>query len=111
MMRWGDIREAIDYRKIAERVYRSDIFSSVAMELGIAAPSGDHKMEGIAAGEHLEQGINLGPNLFFDGAIFNPDKPADYLQQFEISYTPEPVEQLVKQIQQQELKAAAEKTF
>ncbi|MBT8439535.1 MAG: hypothetical protein KJO91_07385, partial [Gammaproteobacteria bacterium] len=59
---------------------------------------------------YLERGLSLGPNLFFDGTIFNPDKPADYLQQFEISHTSEPVEQLVKQIQQHELKAAAEKT-
>jgi nitrate/nitrite transport system substrate-binding protein len=110
MMRWGHIQEAIDYRKVAEQVYRSDIFTSVAMELGITAPKGDHKMEGIAADEYLEGELSLGPNLFFDGTIFNPDQPADYLQQFEIAHTHEPVEQLVKQIQQHELKAAAEKT-
>jgi len=110
MMRWGDIQEAIDFRKIAGQVYRPDIFISAATELGITAPSGDHKMEGISASEHLELGLSLGPNLFFDGSVFNPDKPADYLQQFEITKIPEPVEQLVKQIQQHDLKAASEKT-
>jgi ABC-type nitrate/sulfonate/bicarbonate transport system substrate-binding protein len=110
MMRWGHIREAIDYRTVAEQVYRPDIFTAVATELGIAAPTGDHKLEGISATEHLEQGVTLGPDLFFDGAIFNPGKPADYLQQFEISSISEPVELLVKELQQQVLNTPAEET-
>lgn len=110
MMRWGQIDEAVDYRKIAEQVYRPDIFSDVATELGITAPNSDYKMEGISSGEHLDQGVSMGPDLFFDGTIFNPDKPADYLQQFKISNTSKPVELLVKQIQQQALKAAAKET-
>jgi nitrate/nitrite transport system substrate-binding protein len=88
MVRWGQIEQPFNFRKVAAQVYRSDIYREAAKDLGIAVPTIDFKTEGSnAAGWVLDKAtapIAMGPDRFFDGKIFDPAKPLDYLKSFEI---------------------------
>lgn len=88
MVRWGQIESAINFRKVAEQVYRSDIYRDAAKDLGIAIPTIDYKTEGShAAGWTLDKAtspIAMGPDRFFDGMSFDPSRPVDYLKGFKV---------------------------
>lgn len=75
MRRWGQIG-AVDDRGIADAVYRPDIYRAAARRLGLDAPDSDFKSEGTHSGPHAIDGvigpIDLGPDLFCDGAVFDP---------------------------------------
>lgn len=89
MVRWGQIDQPINFRHVAEAVYRSDIYREAAGELGIAVPAIDYKREGVNAAcwqlREASRPIEMGPDLFFDGMDFDPMKPVDYLRRFDIS--------------------------
>lgn len=95
MMRWGQIQQPVDVHAIAERVYRPDIYAQAAGQLGIEVPRCDRKVEGVSVSCAGEQHSTIGPGLFFDQKIFDPDKPADYLEQFRINHLAAPIEQLL----------------
>lgn len=88
MVRWGQIEQAINFRKVAEQVYRPDIYRDAAKGLGIAIPSIDYKTEGThAAGWTLDKAsapIAMGPDKFFDGTSFDPAKTVEYLRGFKV---------------------------
>lgn len=88
MVRWGQIEQPINFRKVAESVYRPEIYRQAAKELGIAAPTADYKPEGVnAKGWKLDKAtspIAMGPDMFFDGMSFDPAKPLDYLKGFKV---------------------------
>lgn len=88
MVRWGQIEQAIDFHKVAEQVYRSDIYRDAAKDLGIAIPSIDYKSEGTHAGvwtlDKATAPIAMGPDAFFDGMRFDPAKPVDYIKGFDV---------------------------
>ncbi|GAB4359388.1 MAG: CmpA/NrtA family ABC transporter substrate-binding protein [Methylohalobius crimeensis] len=88
MVRWGQIAEPINFRRIAETVYRPDLYRQAAGVLGIPVPEGDLKPEGIHAEtwtlETPAGPLSMGPDWFCDGKSFNPDDPVGYLADFAI---------------------------
>jgi ABC-type nitrate/sulfonate/bicarbonate transport system substrate-binding protein len=82
MCRWGQLDASCDLAATADAVYRPDIYRAAASRLGIAAPILDFKTEGTHAGPHvLAEGgsaIELGPDLFCDGGVFEPT--ADFVK-------------------------------
>ena len=65
--RWGMLPAAPDYKGIAKQVMRHDIYEEAMKELG--AKHG---------------GLDSKPETLFDGVIFNPSKPEEYAQSFQI---------------------------
>jgi nitrate/nitrite transport system substrate-binding protein len=69
-------------------VYRPDLYRDAARALGVPTPSTDYKTEGgHAATWTLAEAtapIVMGPDRFFDGRVFDPTRPVDYLAAFDI---------------------------
>jgi nitrate/nitrite transport system substrate-binding protein len=84
MCRWGELPMDTDVEALARAVYRPDIYRQAATAFGIAVPSTDFKREGIHDGPWTLDGITLGADRFFDGRIFDPSRPLDYLEGFAI---------------------------
>ncbi len=86
MVRWGQIDKAIDLKKVAEAVYLPDLYREAAKEVGVAAPTINYKTEGDHPKpwtlKEATSPIKMGPDLFFDGIKFDPNKPVEYLKQF-----------------------------
>lgn len=86
MVRWGQLDQAVDFKKVAESVYLSDVYREAAEELGIAAPITNYKTEGSHAKSWLlkeaTKSIAMGPDQFFDGNQFNPHDAVSYLASF-----------------------------
>lgn len=88
MLRWGQIESALDIRKTAAEVYRTDLYRAAAKEVGVAYPTVDFKSEGSHKGvwtlDKASKPIPMGPDAFFDGMAFDPDKLVAYLKGFKI---------------------------
>lgn len=86
MVRWGQIDTAIDLKKVAESVYLPDLYREAAKEVGVDAPTINYKMEGLHSKawtlKEATKPIAMGPDMFFDGIKFDPNKPVEYLKQF-----------------------------
>lgn len=77
MRRWGLLEESIDLHRLADRVYRPDLYRAALAGTGAAIPAIDWKLEG-AHGAPWEvagtpQPVVLPPDRFCDGRIFDPD--------------------------------------
>ncbi|MBI1173705.1 MAG: nitrate ABC transporter substrate-binding protein [Sideroxydans sp.] len=100
MLRWGQIEHPLDIRKTAAEVYRTDLYRAAAKELGVPCPTVDGKTEGShKSGWTLEQAtspIAMGPDLFFDGVKFDPNKLMDYLKSFKVQEMKVPLKALSK---------------
>lgn len=88
MYRWGQINTPLEIRKVAERVYRPDLYRQAASAAGVSVPPSDYKPEGIHA-QAWETGgttspIAMGPDCFVDGAIFDSDRIVNYLDRQKI---------------------------
>ncbi len=83
MVRWGQVRHDKRNEAIARETYRPDLYRSALGPLGVALPGANSKVEGAlkaptpvgSAGASLI----LGPDGFFDGSLFDPDKIDDYI--------------------------------
>ncbi len=83
MVRWGQVRHDKRNEEIARETYRPDLYRSALGPLGVALPGANSKVEGAlkaptpvgSAGASLV----LGPDGFFDGNLFDPDKIDDYI--------------------------------
>ena len=89
MRRWGQIGPEVDITATAEAVYRPDLFRQAASELGEAAPLVDEKVEGAHAepwrlDEAGPASIDMAPDLFFDGRLFDAAQPERYAASFEV---------------------------
>jgi len=77
MVRWGQLPAGADVEGIAAAVYRSDLYRLAAQELGEPVPLLDRKSEGTHEAPWLLAAatapIPMGPDLFFDGHVFEPD--------------------------------------
>lgn len=84
MYRWGQINTPLDIRKIAEKVYRPELYRQAAAKLGISVPVASRKTEGgHETGWQLDGTlgpIEMGPDLFMDGRTFDPAHLVDYLK-------------------------------
>jgi ABC-type nitrate/sulfonate/bicarbonate transport system substrate-binding protein len=85
MVRWGHVEHTPQNERVARATYRPDLYRAALKPLGAALPAANAKVEGAltaptpvgSAGGNLM----LGPDGFFDGEIFDPDRVADYLAQ------------------------------
>lgn len=83
MVRWGQVQHTPGNAAIARETYRPDIYRGALKPLGVALPAANAKVEGAllrptpvgSAGASL----TLGPDGFFDGALFDPDKLDAYI--------------------------------
>lgn len=83
MVRWGYVAHSADHAEIARKSYRPDIYRAVLTGIGAPVPSANSKVEG-ALRQKTAVGVSskslyLGPDGFFDGAIFDPDKLDAYI--------------------------------
>ena len=84
MVRWGQIGHSAANATIARDCYRPDLYRAALKPLGVALPGANAKVEGAlktatpvgSAGASLV----LGPDGFFDGEMFDPDRIEAYLQ-------------------------------
>lgn len=83
MVRWGQVAHTRENANIARETYRPDLYRAALQPLGIALPAANAKVEGAlkqstpvgSAGASL----TLGPDGFFDGALFDPDRLDEYI--------------------------------
>jgi nitrate/nitrite transport system substrate-binding protein len=95
MLRWGQVDAAINPEAIAKAVYRPEVYRAAADALGLAYPQVDYKLEGLHAGGWALMGgndaIQMGPDQFMDGRLFDASHWQDYLGGFSIRrWPPEP---------------------
>jgi NitT/TauT family transport system ATP-binding protein len=84
MVRWRQVAHTPENAAIARETYRPDIYRSALNRLGVALPSANAKVEGAlltstpvgSAGASL----TLGPDGFFDSALFDPDQLDAYIE-------------------------------
>lgn len=83
MVRWGQIPASERHEAIARETYRPDLYRAALRELGVALPGANSKVEGALRLEtpvgSAGASLILGPDGFFDGAVFDPDHVAAYL--------------------------------
>lgn len=89
MLRWGQHTGPMDFNKVAAAVYRSDIYREAARRIGLPCPASNDKPEGIHGGiwsikTETDSALQLGPDVFFDGNTFTPDRAEDYLRSFAV---------------------------
>lgn len=83
MVRWGQVTHTAETAAIAGDTYRPDLYRRALKPLGVALPSANAKVEGAllsptpvgSAGASL----TLGPDGFFDGTLFDPDRLDAYI--------------------------------
>lgn len=83
MVRWGHAPLESHGFEDAASVFRPDIYRAALAQTGAILPGASAKVEGaidqpLAMGSHSGRLI-MGPDRFFDGRLFDPDKPLDYL--------------------------------
>ncbi len=83
MARWGQVTANATNEAIAHNTYRPDLYRAALKVLGVALPGANAKVEGAlqmatpvgSAGASLV----LGPDGFFDGKVFDPERIGAYL--------------------------------
>ncbi len=83
MVRWGQVQHTAANAQTARETYRPDLYRAALKPLGIALPVANAKVEGAltAATPVGSSGASLvlGPDGFFDGGLFDPDKLDAYI--------------------------------
>jgi ABC-type nitrate/sulfonate/bicarbonate transport system substrate-binding protein len=79
MVRWGQLPRSGDLHATAAAVYRPALYREVAGALGIAAPAGDLKGEGMHASGWTLGAIPMGADRLLDGDLFDPQDVDGYL--------------------------------
>lgn len=84
MVHWGQVPLSATALDAARRTYRPDIYREALGPLGVVLPGGSSKVEGALLSEtHVSASggtLRLGPDGFFDGRAFDPDKLDSYLE-------------------------------
>ncbi|MGV3576343.1 MAG: CmpA/NrtA family ABC transporter substrate-binding protein [Devosia sp.] len=83
MVRWGQVSHTTENAKKAAASYRPDLYRAALSGMGMAVPGASSKIEG-ALTEPTQVGalggqLTLGPDGFFDGTDFDPDKLDAYI--------------------------------
>jgi NitT/TauT family transport system ATP-binding protein len=83
MVRWGQAPYSPVQARTVRAVYRPDLYRAALAPLGADLPSSNAKVEGALTEPTpvaSSQGrLVLGPDGFFDGLLFDPDRLEDYL--------------------------------
>lgn len=84
MVRWGQVTHTRENAAIARETYRPDLYRRALKPLGVALPSANAKVEGALVAPtpvgSAGASLTLGPDGFFDGALFDPDKLDAYIE-------------------------------
>jgi nitrate/nitrite transport system substrate-binding protein len=70
-IRWGKYDAGFDAKSLIKKVNREDLWRQAAKELGVAAAD-------------IPASTSRGKETFFDGKVFDPDKPDAYLKSLSI---------------------------
>ena len=70
-IRWGYLPPDTDTQAMVDRVNREDLWREAA--------------EAIGQGDMIPESTSRGPETFFDGKVFDPEDPEDYLNSLEIT--------------------------
>ncbi|UIJ46100.1 ABC transporter substrate-binding protein [Sphingomonas cannabina] len=86
LVRWGMVKPSAANERQAAEVFRSDIYRRALGGAGQPMPGASMKVEGALAaplpvGAH-QGALTLGPDRFFDGAVFDPADIEGYLARF-----------------------------
>lgn len=83
MVRWGEIQASPENAAIAANTFRPDLYRAALDPMRVAVPSEDFRLSGDQDHSHAIPAVNgsldLGPNRFFDGEIFDPQALDAYL--------------------------------
>jgi nitrate/nitrite transport system substrate-binding protein len=87
MVRWRQLDPARDLAAAAREIYRPDIYRQAAEAVGVDYPLHDYKTEGKNSAPwtlgDASREIAMGPDLFLDGRIFDPQDTESYIRSFE----------------------------
>lgn len=83
MVRWGQVSHTPENARQAAASYRPDLYRTALSGMGMPVPGASSKIEGALTGPTevgaLGGHLTLGPDGFFDGADFDPDKLDAYI--------------------------------
>lgn len=82
MVRWGQVAHTSPHQRVAGNTYRPDIYRNALKTLGLAMPAASSKVEGalrVATPVGSSGALTLGPDGFFDGNLFDPDRVDEYV--------------------------------
>ncbi|KQX42437.1 nitrate transporter [Devosia sp. Root436] len=83
MVRWGEVTQGSANATTAAATFRPDLYRTALAPLGMPVPSADFKTDGAHATPSIiaatTGSLTMGPDLFFDGAIFDPDALESYI--------------------------------
>lgn len=82
MVRWGHVGHTGVHQKIAGDTYRPDIYRDALKTIGVPMPAASSKVEGAlhrATPVGSSGTLTLGPDGFFDGNLFDPDRIDAYI--------------------------------
>jgi NitT/TauT family transport system ATP-binding protein len=87
LVRWGMVDHSSEHVAKAGAVFRPDIFRRALADSNVPMPGASMKLEGavnlpLAVGSRRGE-LTLGPDRFFDGRIFDPERIEDYLAGFD----------------------------
>jgi NitT/TauT family transport system ATP-binding protein len=89
MVRWGQIDDSAENRQQALDAYRPDLFRRALKDIRDDIPAANSKVEGalqVRAPFGSPSGqLELGPDRFFDGRQFDPDRLQDYISASPVS--------------------------
>ena len=85
-VRWNMVEHGPEALAKAGAVFRPDIFRRALADADVPMPGASMKVEGalglpLAVGSR-KGGLTLGPDRFFDGRVFDPERVDDYLANF-----------------------------
>ena len=86
LVRWKMVEHSADNAAKAASVFRPDIFRRALADSNVAMPGASMKVEGavaspLAVGSKRGE-LTLGPDRFFDGRVFDPERIEDFLASF-----------------------------
>jgi two-component system, oxyanion-binding sensor len=83
MVRWGQVHHDKNHEVTARDTYRPDLYRSALKPLGVALPGANAKVEGtlgtVTPVGSAGASLMLGPDGFFDGGLFDPDRIDAYI--------------------------------
>ena len=83
MLRWHDAEYSTEAEEAARMTYRPDIYRAALGPMGAKLPGASSKVEGALTETQLLPALNgpleMGPDGFFDGRIFDPAQIKAYL--------------------------------
>jgi NitT/TauT family transport system ATP-binding protein len=88
MVRWRQIAHSPEHGEKARQVYRPDLYRAALAGIGVDLQRASSKVEGALNARtpvaSRKGSMLLGPDGFFDGRLFDPDRIEDYLVSFDV---------------------------